>query len=614
MNRLLIYVHYNKYNELSGHVFFQISKISQLFEKIIFISNSFLDESYQNALKNEYNVSTIILRENIGYDFAGWRDGIQLLERSEFLNFDSVTLMNDTCFGPLWDLEKYYIEFESDEFVDFWGMTNHSEINNGIKIIPEHLQSYFMVFHKSVISSQIFISFFENVKNFNNVQDVIDNYEVQFTNILKSHGFTYKSVLNTLTIHNNNNKLNFSLDHPKILIDYNVPFIKVKLFELHQYIAPAIMEYINVKTKYPVSLIIDHLSQIYYPDSPYKLSRKYIKEKQLPLQLKDKIILHIHIDNVDASDILMNELSKNIFSFDILFTVDDENMKSILSKNIFKYKINAEILVLEKNTFGLQPLFQVKEILRKYDYIGYLNTYVFPTEDHFTGYTWLIELIQMMISQANSIISTLINEKQVGIIIPDIPTVFRYRKLIDADMEQELVFELTQLWNELGMKKNIEFSEFDTFVMSYGGSFWCSKQMFEKLSELPISQLISKNYSFNNKIKSIIERLPIYIAWDNDLDFRIVKNPKEITPFIDNKVLNKKLEYREVIVTKEVEVIKEIEVIKEVDKPVYPDFFIDMSGVDSLTAFKYIILVPWYATKFILKWNLIRIQRKLRGN
>ena len=44
MKRLLLYVHYNKYDELSGHVLYQLEQLRPLFSKLIVISNSQLTE------------------------------------------------------------------------------------------------------------------------------------------------------------------------------------------------------------------------------------------------------------------------------------------------------------------------------------------------------------------------------------------------------------------------------------------------------------------------------------------------------------------------------------------------------------------------------------------
>ena len=125
MERLLLYVHYNKFNFISGHVLYQLEKIRPLYSRVVFISNSQLPEDVKSNLVAQHLVDDILERQNSGFDFADWRDGMKKVGFDQLAHFDSVTLMNDTCFGPLWDLEPIYRQFENDNEVDFWGMTNY---------------------------------------------------------------------------------------------------------------------------------------------------------------------------------------------------------------------------------------------------------------------------------------------------------------------------------------------------------------------------------------------------------------------------------------------------------------------------------------------------------
>ena len=120
MKRLLLYVHYNKYDELSGHVLYQLEQLRPLFSKLIVISNSQLTESATLTLK-ELGIAEVIQRENLGFDFAAWRDGMTHVGFERLADFDSVTLMNDTCFGPLWNMSDLVEDFEQRQSVDFWG-------------------------------------------------------------------------------------------------------------------------------------------------------------------------------------------------------------------------------------------------------------------------------------------------------------------------------------------------------------------------------------------------------------------------------------------------------------------------------------------------------------
>lgn len=230
MNRILLYIHYNKSDELSGHVLYQLEQIRPLFSRVIFISNSHLDQNHIEKLKM-IGIFEIIQRENIGFDFAAWRDGMEYVGFDHLKKYDSVTLMNDTCIGPLWSLEPYFRSFESAIDCDFWGMTNFKKT----KYFREHVQSYFVSYSREVVSSKVFKSFWMNVKSYDNVRQVIDNYETKFTSELKRTGFNYQVVFNTLG-EKSDDMLHpdFSYYRPFDILNHRVPFLKIKALQSHQ--------------------------------------------------------------------------------------------------------------------------------------------------------------------------------------------------------------------------------------------------------------------------------------------------------------------------------------------------------------------------------------------
>lgn len=200
MKRLLIYVHFNKYSKVSNHVYYQLEKMRPIFSKVIFLSNSPLESADIDTLVDSQLISQYQQRENKGYDFAAWHDGMILEGFESLKSYDSVTVMNDTCFGPLWDMYPYYERYENDDSVDFWGMTNHQGIQAGNIYINEHLQSYFISFKKRMIQSSVFQKFWKSVESYEDVQKVIDNYETMYTKLFVEAGFKYQSVLNTLPL------------------------------------------------------------------------------------------------------------------------------------------------------------------------------------------------------------------------------------------------------------------------------------------------------------------------------------------------------------------------------------------------------------------------------
>lgn len=230
MNRILLYIHYNKFDEVSEHVLYQLEKIKPLFSRVILISNSHLEKNYMRKLEM-IGITEIIQRTNIGFDFAAWRDGMEYVGFDHLEKYDSVTLMNDTCIGPFWPLEPYFRSFESAIDCDFWGMTNFKKT----KYFREHVQSYFVSYSREVVSSKVFKSFWMNVKSYDNVRQVIDNYETKFTSELKRKGFNYQVVFNTLG-EKSDDMLHpdFSYYRPFDILNHRVPFLKLKALQSHQ--------------------------------------------------------------------------------------------------------------------------------------------------------------------------------------------------------------------------------------------------------------------------------------------------------------------------------------------------------------------------------------------
>ncbi|HFI0423542.1 TPA: rhamnan synthesis F family protein [Streptococcus suis] len=611
MSRLLVYVHYNKYNDYSEYVDYQLREITPLFDRTVFVSNSQLSTSRIESLKQKFNISNPIIRENIGFDFAAWRDGIFSLDSEELFEYDSITFMNDTCFGPIWNLESYYQGFEQQKRVDFWGMTNHAEVPSSEPPIPEHLQSYFMVFKKSVFTSEIFLNFMKNVENFTDVQYVINQYETQLTKLLVDVGFNYQSLLDTTQIENKG-KLNFSLDHPKELLEKRIPLLKVKLFELHQPIASSILEEIKKQSNYPTDLIIDHLTQIYYPDSIFKLSQKLLKKDTKLAHFKgfSNGALVLHLTDFWAFNLIIDYIAFFANTFDIIISVDSVELKKSIYQVLEKSKIEAQIFVIEKCSFSFQPLFELKDKLINYSYVGFLNSFMVDSDDFYSGRAIFSELAVMMFEEISSILFEFLNHKNIGVVIPDVPTLFRMQRLVDADMENRLAEELNRVWEEVSERKNIDFSTFDSFVLPYGGAVWLKHEVLAHLLTVPISQLIRDEYYSKNYLFSIIDRLVIYLAWDIGYDFRIIENSNFLPSFLDNKVLNRQKVYQEVEVIKEIEIIKEVEVevIKEVEIPIYPDFYINMSELGN-SEMRNLFIVPFKALKFIIKWNFLKWRR-----
>ena len=586
MKRLLIYVHFNKYDHISRHVHYQLEHMRPLFEKLIFISNSQLSESEVDKLREKGLIDVFLQRENTGYDFGAWHDGMELVGFESLKEYDSVTVMNDTCFGPLWDMEPIYQNYESDSDIDFWGMTNHQEVKQRNLFINEHLQSYFISFKKNLVQSEIFQIFWKSVENYTDVQKVIDNYETQYTKKFTDAGFQYQAILNTLPLKEDFFHSNFTIHYPHILLEYKVPFIKIKTFDLSQHLSPYLLKEIEEVSDYPVEFILSHMSDVSQPTPPYLIDRKVLQNKNDAYSNKKKVAVHLHTFYVDLLEEFLDGFQYFNFDYDLFLTTDSENKKSEIEIILAKRHQKANIYLTGNRGRDIIPMLKLKEELSSYDYIGHFHTKKSPEYPYWVGDSWRNELFDMLIKPANSILVNLENNERLGLVIADIPTFFRYTKIVDPLNENKFADDMNILWERMNIDRAIDFNSLNTFIMSYGTFIWFKYDALKPLFDIELKdEDIPEEPLPQHTILHSIERILVYLAWSQRFDYAISRNEIYITPFVDNNVLN-------------------------IRPDTLPNTYVNFDNIGGLKgAAKYIFLGPASAIKYIVK----RMIRKIRN-
>ena len=501
MKRLLLYVHYNKYDELSGHVLYQLEQLRPLFSKLIVISNSQLAESATLTLK-ETGVDEVIQRENLGFDFAAWRDGMAHVGFEDLTDFDSVTLMNDTCFGPLWDISDIVEGFEERPNVDFWGMTNFRKT----KYFDEHLQSYFMSFKKHVVASEVFQKFWSSVKTFTDVQDVIDNYETRVTSVLLEAGYRYDAVFNTVAeeagdlIHPD-----FSYYRPISTLEHKVPFIKLKAFTDNEKKGRLLLDYIANLSTYPVALIKSHLNSYHSPDSLVILDEKIIEPSFKRFSKHEyHMAIHVHISDFERLKVFFESKLSAFYYFTLSGHLDKNQVEDKLLNSFDKDRFQ---IVSQQFDNHYHALLSLAPQLSEYDFIGHFHTEDFGNEGKLVDEATRLALIDM-----------LLNEEKVSSIFAHFPEV----GLVFADLSKELYWtdaigslnqdQAAKLDNEC--QKTIKNS-----LHVFQGSMWLSKDFLEKI-------ILKDKHIFYNSDENSLPYLFYRKAWDVGIDYRIISSEK----------------------------------------------------------------------------------------
>ena len=497
MKRLLLYVHYNKYDELSGHVLYQLEQLRPLFSKLIVISNSQLTESATLTLK-ELGIAEVIQRENLGFDFAAWRDGMTHVGFERLADFDSVTLMNDTCFGPLWDMSDLIEDFEQRQSVDFWGMTNFRKT----KYFEEHLQSYFISFKNHVVASEVFQKFWTSIKTFTDVQDVIDNYETRVTSVLTEAGYRYDAVFNTIEseaedlIHPD-----FSYYRPISTLEHKVPFIKLKAFTDNEKKGRLLLDYLTKVSTYPVALIRSHLNRYHSPDSLVILDEKIIDPSFKTLSKHEyRMVIHVHISDLERLKVFFDSKLSAFYYFTLSSRLDKNEVENTLLNSFDKDRFH---IISQRFDNHYHALVSLVSKLCDYDFVGHFHTEAFGNEGKLVDETTRHALVDML-SDEEKVVSIFDHFPEVGLVFADLSKELYWTDAIGAlNLEQTV-----KLTNEC--QKVINHS-----LHIFQGSMWLSRDFLENI-------ILKDEHIFYDLDENTLSYLFYRKAWDVGIDYRII--------------------------------------------------------------------------------------------
>ncbi|SIO93717.1 rhamnan synthesis F family protein [Vibrio spartinae] len=302
MKRLCLFAHYDKDNLIDDYVVFYLEQLVKIECDIIFITVS----NVQDFSCIEHLTMKCLKRNNIGYDFMSWQKGLELVENID--DYDQIIFCNDSCYGPVFPLEEVFSTM-SHRNLDAWSITDNNQIEY-------HLQSYFLVFNRSVFLSDDFNKFIKSIKVESSKEDIVLNYEVGLSRLLLNLGFNISSYISYMDVINDisathvykdkffrilhiikkeykssgniicnigifykliikylkrlkdfslRKNTNIKFIGWKILLDKKDPFIKVMLLRDNPTDIPDLSDYENIiksKSDFDVNLIENHLKRV----------------------------------------------------------------------------------------------------------------------------------------------------------------------------------------------------------------------------------------------------------------------------------------------------------------------------------------------------------------
>ena len=157
----------------------------------------------------------LIIRRNEGYDFGSWMTGLRFC-RDLINQRQSVLLSNDSFWGPIRPLTGLVNRLTNSQ-ADVIGLTDNL-------MYEPHLQSAFLMFKSRAIACPAFWQFWEQIMCWDEKRNIVKNYEVGLSILLKKNGMTLESLFSK-----NANGNILHAEWKSLIENHDFPFIKVSL-------------------------------------------------------------------------------------------------------------------------------------------------------------------------------------------------------------------------------------------------------------------------------------------------------------------------------------------------------------------------------------------------
>lgn len=386
--RVAIYSFYDAKGIVDGYVEYFLEDFSKHIDRLIIVSNGKLPRDEKR--KFEKFTKEIIERANKGFDIWGYKEGMEYLGWDTLCGYDELITVNNTIMGPVYSLEEVFKKMDNED-VDFWGITRHYQFDydffgcNEYGYIPEHIQSYFMGFRNSIISSEQFQKYWSKLPMLDDYNQAVGMHESAFTKKFSDYGFTWNTYVDTEDL--KGMTWYPLIDYPMLLIkEKKCPIFKKRaFFQDYNNMLDAnvgqpmveLYEYIKEHTDYDENLIWDTVlrtchqadfakcMQLNYILSSEKIDN-YENYKNLS-KYKVAVFMHLYFDDLVDTSL---RYAQSIPDFaDIYITTNTEEKKTIFEEKFKIIKCNKlDVKVIPNRGRDVSSLLvSQRDVLPHYD-------------------------------------------------------------------------------------------------------------------------------------------------------------------------------------------------------------------------------------------------------
>ncbi len=299
MKRFAIYVFYDKQGIVREYVLYCLRGLLEIIPEILVVVNGpLMEESRKKLLALGIN---LLERDNTGFDFWAWKTGIEWKGYETLAEYDELLLTNNSYYGPLYPFAEMWGKMDT-VVCDFWGITKAPGKNalvlkeNSAARYLEHVQSYWLVFRKTVLASPFFREYWEKLPQLKTFRAAIQKGEVRLTNFFEARGFLSASYMN-FEKYSRLMWANPTFLHDMQVIDDHCPIVKRKAF----------FEYGNSALIRTNEHRLQNLFHYIQKSNIYDIDMVW--EDLLATQPMSRIHEHLHLNYILSASIPLSEFS-----------------------------------------------------------------------------------------------------------------------------------------------------------------------------------------------------------------------------------------------------------------------------------------------------------------
>ena len=185
--RLFIFAAYDKYSLVDDALLYYLRALSKLGD-IVFTMDNNVASSELHKVKKIPNILKAMAHRHGEYDFGSYKRGYQFAISNNILkNYDFIYFVNDSVYGPTFDLEPILTEMELKNTAGAFGMIGVQNTESKQYSHPDHVQSWFIGIDTKICTQQWFSDFIHSVSHQESKDQVVWKYEIGLSRLLNSH-------------------------------------------------------------------------------------------------------------------------------------------------------------------------------------------------------------------------------------------------------------------------------------------------------------------------------------------------------------------------------------------------------------------------------------------